>query len=43
VRTDGATTRIVALCAPHLRDRVDRALAHARFGLAASGLRLEVA
>lgn len=43
VRTDGATTRIVALCAPHLRERVDRALAHARFALAASGTRIEVA
>ena len=43
VRTDGATTRIVALCAPHLRERVDRALAHARFALAATGTRLEVA
>jgi hypothetical protein len=43
VRSDGATTRIVALCAPHLRERVDRALAHARFALAASGSRLVVA
>jgi hypothetical protein len=43
VRTDCATTRIVALCSPHLRDRVDRALAHARFALAAAGTRLEVA
>lgn len=43
VRTDRATTRIVALCAPHLRERVDRALAHARFALAAGGTRLEVA
>jgi len=43
VRTDGATTRIIALCAPHLRERVDRALAHARFALAAAGTRVEVA
>ncbi len=43
VRSDGATTRIVALCAPHLRERVDRALAHARFALAAAGNRIEVA
>jgi hypothetical protein len=43
VRTDRATTRIVALCSPQLRERVDRALAHARFVLAASGTRLEVA
>lgn len=43
VRTDGATTRIVALCAPHLRERVDRALAQARFALAASAPRSEAA
>jgi hypothetical protein len=43
VRTDRAATRIVALCSPHLRERVDRALAHVRFALAASGTRLEVA
>jgi hypothetical protein len=43
VRTDRATTRIIALCSPQLRERVDRALAHARFALAASGTRLEVA
>jgi hypothetical protein len=42
VRTDGATTRIIALCPAHHRERVDRALAHARFALAASGTRLEV-
>jgi hypothetical protein len=42
IRTDGAATRIVALCAPHVRERVDRALAHARFALAASGVRVEV-
>jgi hypothetical protein len=43
VRTDGPATRIVALCAPHLRERVDRALAAARFALAATGRRVEVA
>jgi hypothetical protein len=43
VRTDRATTRIVALCSPQLRDRVDRALAQARFALAAAGTRIEVA
>jgi hypothetical protein len=43
VRIDPTATRIVALCSPQLRDRVDRALAHARFALAASGTRLEVA
>jgi hypothetical protein len=43
VRTDGATTRIIALCAPALRERVDRALAHARFVLAAAGTHVEVA
>jgi hypothetical protein len=42
VQTDGITTRIVALCAPHLRERVDRALAQARFALAASGTRIVV-
>jgi hypothetical protein len=42
VRTDGASTRIIALCAPQLRERVDRALAQARYGLAAAGLRVEV-
>jgi hypothetical protein len=40
VRTGGGTIRIVALCAPPLRERVDRALAAARFTLAANGLRL---
>jgi hypothetical protein len=43
VRTDRTATRIVALCSPLLRERVDRALAHARFVLAAGGTRLEVA
>ena len=43
VRTDHTTTRIVALCSPQMRERVDRALAHARFTLAACGLQLESA
>jgi hypothetical protein len=43
VRSDGAATRIVALCAPALRERVERALAHARFALAAHGTRVEAA
>jgi len=42
VRGDGAQTRIVAVCTPPLRERVERALAHARFALAASA-RSEVA
>jgi hypothetical protein len=42
IRTEGSRTRIVALCSPPLRERVDRALAHARFALAGAGLRLEV-
>ncbi|MEA2666973.1 MAG: hypothetical protein QOI11_3917 [Candidatus Eremiobacteraeota bacterium] len=46
VRSDGARTRVVAVCAPPLRERVERALAQARFALAArgaSGVRAEVA
>ena len=43
VRTDGARTRVVAVCAPPLRERVERALAHARFALAGRGVRAEVA
>jgi hypothetical protein len=43
VRTDGARTRIVAVCAPPLRERVERALAHVRFALAGRGVRAEVA
>ena len=35
VRSDGARTRVVAVCAASVRERVDRALAHARFALAA--------
>jgi len=34
VRSDGARTRVIAVCAPSLRERVERALAQARFVLA---------
>lgn len=37
LRIGNGTTRIVALCAPQLKERVERALAQARFALAASG------
>jgi hypothetical protein len=43
VRSDGARTRVVAVCAPPLGDRVERALAQARFALAGRGVRAEVA
>jgi hypothetical protein len=43
VRRDGARVRIVAVCTPHVRERVERALAHARFALAAAAARSEVA
>ncbi|MEA2722054.1 MAG: hypothetical protein QOJ39_3918, partial [Candidatus Eremiobacteraeota bacterium] len=43
VRSDGACTRVVAVCAPLLRERVERALAHVRFALAGAGMRAEVA
>lgn len=38
VHADGRCTRIVALCRPELRERVERALAHARFTLAGRGI-----
>jgi hypothetical protein len=41
VRTHGNATRIVALCPPPLEARVARALAQARFALAARGVRVE--
>jgi hypothetical protein len=41
VRADGTATRIVAVCAAPLRARVERALAQARFALAARGVRCE--
>jgi hypothetical protein len=34
VRTGAGPTRVVAICAPPMRERVERALAHARFTLA---------
>ena len=43
VRSDGARTRVVAVCAQPLRERVERALAQARFVLAGCGVRAEVA
>jgi len=43
VRSEGAATRVVAVCAPALRERVERALAQARFALAARGIRTEAA
>ncbi|HEY0613754.1 MAG TPA: hypothetical protein VGC96_03895 [Candidatus Elarobacter sp.] len=43
VRSDGARTRIVAVCTPSLRERVERALAQARFALAGHGLNTEAA
>jgi hypothetical protein len=43
LRSDGALTRVVAVCAPPLRERVERALAQARFALAGRGVRAEVA
>ena len=43
VRSDGARTRVLAVCAPPLRERVERALAHVRFTLAGTGVRAEVA
>ncbi|MFN2460701.1 MAG: hypothetical protein ABR591_08450, partial [Candidatus Velthaea sp.] len=38
VRTDAGATRIVALCPTQLREPVERALAHARVALRASGV-----
>ncbi len=43
VHSCAGRTRIVAACAPPLRERVERALAHARFALAGHGVRAEVA
>jgi hypothetical protein len=43
VRADGSRTRVVAVCAPALRERVERALAHARFALAARAVPCEAA
>jgi hypothetical protein len=41
VRIDGPRLRLVALCAPALRARVERALAQARYALALRGTRPE--
>jgi len=43
VHADGTRTRVVAVCATRLRERVERALAQARFALAGCGLRAEAA
>jgi hypothetical protein len=43
VRSDGVRTRLIAVCAPSLRERVERALAHARFALVGRGVAAEVA
>jgi hypothetical protein len=43
VRSEGTRMRVVAICAPAARERVERALAQARFALAGHGLPLEVA
>lgn len=43
VRTSGGQTRVVAVCEPALRERVERALAQSRFALAGRGLRVETA
>lgn len=41
LQTCGRRARLVAVCAPHERPRVERALAQARFALAGRGLTLE--
>jgi hypothetical protein len=41
VRSEGARTRVLAVCTPPLREGVERALAQARFALAARGFRAE--
>jgi hypothetical protein len=43
VRSDGMRTRVVAVCSPSVRERVERALAQARFALAGRGVAAEVA
>jgi hypothetical protein len=43
VRSDGARTRVIAVCPPALRDEVERALAHARFALGAAAVCVEAA
>ncbi len=43
VRSDGVRTRVVAICAPGARERVERALAQARFALTGRAVTAEVA
>ena len=43
VRAGGGRTRVIAVCRAELREQVERALAQARFALAARGVRTEVA
>jgi hypothetical protein len=43
VRGGGGCTRVLAVCAPALRERVERALASARLALARGGVRAEAA
>ena len=43
VRAGGGRTRVIAVCRAELREQVERALAHARFALAARGLCTEIA
>jgi hypothetical protein len=42
VRSDGQRTRVIAVCSPSVRERVERALAQARFALAGRGVAAEV-
>jgi len=42
VRSDGERTRVIAVCSPSVRERVERALAQARFALAGRGVAAEV-
>jgi len=42
LRSDGARMRLVAICAPSMRERVERALAQARFALGGDGVTTEV-
>ena len=41
VRSAAGGTRVVAVCEPALRERVERALAQARFALAGRAVRVE--
>ncbi len=42
VRTAGGTTRVVAVCVPALRERVERALAQTRIALTGAGMRAQI-